>query len=119
MAKSKKVDKKIRGTPEAWESGELGTNEDFVALTPECDESKIDEKLELQLISIRLPKSLIEEFKLIADFHGNSYQPLMRQILQRFATAEMKSIATEYLKKKAGIKNQDSDPDNVDSIKVA
>lgn len=38
---------------------------------------------ELQAISIRLPKRLIEAYKLVASHHGTGYQPLMRDTLQR------------------------------------
>jgi hypothetical protein len=81
----------IVGTEEAWDAGDLGRSEEFMVKSPlSCDE--LNEKLEMQMISIRLPKSLIEDFKLIAQYHGNSYQALMRQILKRFAYAEMKDI---------------------------
>jgi hypothetical protein len=38
---------------------------------------------------------LIEDFKLIGQLHGISYQPLMRQILQRFADSEKKRVLRE------------------------
>jgi predicted DNA binding CopG/RHH family protein len=81
----------IEGTDVAWEKGELGRDENFVERS-DLKHGDLDEKMEMQMISIRLPKSLIEDFKLIAEYHGNSYQPLMRQILKRFAVAEMKTI---------------------------
>ncbi len=55
----------------------------------------------MQMISIRLHKELIEDFKKIAEFRGIGYQPLMRDALQRFAAAEYKLIATEYANLKA------------------
>ncbi|MBK9160991.1 MAG: hypothetical protein IPM27_05435 [Nitrosomonadales bacterium] len=86
---------KIPDTEEAWLSGELGTDEEFVALAPDDAESIINEQLDLQPISIRLEKSLIEDFKLIAAMHGLGYQPLMRQSLRRFADCEKKRILRE------------------------
>lgn len=83
---------KILDTEEAWLSGELGTDEDFAAAAPDDAESIINEQLDLQPISIRLEKSLIEDFKLIAAMHGLGYQPLMRQSLKRFADCEKKRI---------------------------
>jgi activator of HSP90 ATPase len=49
------------------------------------------------LISIRLPESLIEDFKNIATIRCGAmgYQTLMRQVLKRFATSELKMIARE------------------------
>lgn len=88
-------DKLIQGTADAWDNGELGRDEDFVALSPDEDESAINEALGLQPISIRLEKSLIEDFKLIATMHGIGYQPLMRQALKRFADCEKKRILRE------------------------
>ncbi|MEO5574294.1 MAG: hypothetical protein ABIR48_07420 [Gammaproteobacteria bacterium] len=52
-------------------------------------------------ISIRLEKSLIEEFKLIAKAHGLGYQPLMRQCLRRFADGEIKRLFRAYVAEKA------------------
>lgn len=83
---------KILDTEEAWLSGELGMEEEFAAVAPDDAESIINEQLDLQPISIRLEKSLIEDFKLIAAMHGLGYQPLMRQSLKRFADCEKKRI---------------------------
>ncbi len=42
-----------------------------------------------------LQKSLIEDLKHIATLNGIGYQPLIRQILTRFADAEKKRILRE------------------------
>lgn len=86
---------KIQAADDAWENGALG--EDFAHASPATDniENQIDEALELQLISIRLQKSLIEDFKAIASLSGVIYQPLMRQVLTRFADCEKKRILRE------------------------
>ena len=83
---------KIPGTTEAWESGELGQDERYVEVDSQ-DDLLIDEALELKMISIRLQKGLIDDLKFVADINGMSYQPLIRQILQRFVNAEMKMLA--------------------------
>lgn len=83
---------KILGTEDAWENGELGTDEKFARVSDLNINDGVDEALELQMISIRLPKSLIEDFKMIAELNGMSYQPLMRQIMKRFADSEKKRI---------------------------
>lgn len=85
----------IPDTEEAWLSGELGKEEEFAAAAPDDAELIINEHLDLQPISIRLEKSLIEDFKLIAKLHGLGYQPLMRQTLKRFADCEKKRILRE------------------------
>lgn len=83
---------KIEGTPEAWDSGELGGDERFVKIATDVKDDLIDEALALQMISIRLQKSLIEDLKGIAQMHGLGYQPLIRQILKRFADCEKKQL---------------------------
>lgn len=86
---------KIQASDEAWDSGQLGREEEHAKRLEENIEAKIDEALELQLISLRLQKSLIEDFKQIATLNGIGYQPLMRQVLKRFADAEKKRILRE------------------------
>jgi len=92
---------KIASTPEAWEDGQLGRDEAHAQVAPKEMEQQIDEGLGLQMISIRLQKELIEDYKKIAEFHGVGYQPLMRDALKRFAEAEFKKIAIEYANLKA------------------
>lgn len=92
-------DRKIPGTIEAWENRELGADADFIEVAEDVDQSTIDEALELQAISIRLQKSLIEDFKMIAKLNGIGYQPLMRQALTRFADGEKKRIIRELVAK--------------------
>ena len=87
---------KIKGTSEAWESGELGEDEKF-AEKANVTESDLDEALELQMISIRLQKSLIDDLKNFALIEGLGYQPLMKRILMRWIDGEKKMIANRYL----------------------
>jgi hypothetical protein len=41
----------------------------------------IDRSIGLQLISIRLPVAMIEDYKLVAQISGQLYQPLMREAM--------------------------------------
>ena len=87
---------KITGTEEAWDTGALGADEQHAkAVAPEVPEA-VDKTLGLQAVSIRLPKALIDDFKLIARFHGMGYQPLMREALCRFAEGEKKVLLIQY-----------------------
>ena len=86
---------KIKASDEAWDSGELGRNEQYVGVADDVDAKKINESLGLQLISLRLQKSLIEDFKMISQLNGIGYQTLMRQVLMRFADCEKKQILKE------------------------
>lgn len=99
--------KKIEGTIEAWENGDLGCDEEFARVTNDSEE--IDKALGLQMISIRLDISLIDDLKAIADLQGIGYQPLIRTVLHRFTNAEMKRIARDYAAQQAAKKAQVDD----------
>lgn len=92
--------KKIKGTEEAWESGELGCDEAHVK-TSKLNEDQIDEALGLKAISIRLQKSLIDDLKLIADINGLGYQPLIKQVLRRYVNAEIRIILQQEAQRRA------------------
>ena len=85
MAQRKK--RKTRSDP--WEDGRLGADERFVAVMPQEENARVDEAMGLQMISIRLSKRLIDELKVIAQHNGIGYQPLMRNVLSRFARGEL------------------------------
>ncbi|MFC4258439.1 hypothetical protein ACFOZ5_05235 [Marinobacter lacisalsi] len=106
--------KKIQGTPEAWEDGSLGREEEFVRVSKAVDDAALNEAAGLQPISIRLQKSLIEDFKMIAEINGIGYQPLIRQVLKRFADAEKKRILREKSAEMRSLGDDDHshDPDN-------
>ena len=87
---------KIKSTPEAWESGELGQDEKYVKKA-DVDESALEESLELQMISIRLQKSLIDDLKNFALLEGLGYQPLVKRVLQRYVDGEKKRIANHCI----------------------
>lgn len=84
---------KIPDTEEAWENGQLGRDEAHVVVDTGDDLRDLDERLGLKAISIRLEKSLIDDFKKLAYLNnGMGYQTLMRQALKRFAECEMKQL---------------------------
>ena len=84
--------KRVANTPEAWEDGALGREAKYVARAAALEEQALDEALGLQPVSIRLPRQLIDQFKLIAHFHGVGYQPLMRDVLARFVPGALQEI---------------------------
>ncbi|MBI2603005.1 MAG: hypothetical protein HYW48_08110 [Deltaproteobacteria bacterium] len=67
-----------------WESGELGADENSVRVSTQGTESRIDEGLGLQMVSMRLPKDVVEQFKVLAREQGLGYQPFIRQILMNY-----------------------------------
>lgn len=80
---------------EKWDKGELGADPKYTVKADPALEGALDEALALQMISIRLPKKMIECLKLIALAHGIGYQPLIRDVLSRFVTHEIKQIVRD------------------------
>lgn len=114
---------RIVDTDEAWDDGTLGNDEAFVEVASSADMADIDESIGLQPISIRLERSLIEDFKMIAQLNGLGYQPLMRQALKRFADCEKKRIlcelATQRAEEDAARKSVAAEPATARHRKVA
>lgn len=84
---------KIDELDTAWDEGTLGRDERSVRRSTADREREIEEAAELQMISVRLQKELIEKLKFIADHYSIGYQPLMRDVLARFARSELLLIA--------------------------
>jgi predicted DNA binding CopG/RHH family protein len=102
---------KIEGTVEAWESGQLGRDVQYAKLDDSLSIKDLEDALELKLISIRLKKSLISDLKLIADIEGMGYQPLIKQLLERFVIGEFKRYARECMTDKLkSLKSEEARP---------
>jgi predicted DNA binding CopG/RHH family protein len=82
---------------EEWETGKFGQDEAHVKKSDASSEKDLDKALGLKLISIRLPKELIDDLKLVAKLNGIGYQPLIRQLLKRFVIAEKKRALLDAL----------------------
>ena len=67
---------------EEWEKGRRGG--ESVAANPE-EEAQIESKLNLQMISLRLPSDVLDQLKREASEHGQKYQPYVRQLLVEHA----------------------------------
>lgn len=87
-----------------WDNRTLGGDEKHVAHASKAVESMIEDSLGLQMVSIRLQKELIEELKYIAKYRGVGYQPIVRDVLQRFARSELLTIMYELEQTKAAKK---------------
>jgi predicted DNA binding CopG/RHH family protein len=87
-------------TSAPWEELDSDLVDSMVSVVPPEEEAAIEEALELQMISIRLQKSLITQLKVIADFHEVGYQPLIRDLLNRFVRSELQIILGEMIKQK-------------------
>ena len=106
----------ISASDEAWESGELGSDPEFAKVFEGDVQPRIDEAMAMQPISIRLPKSLVEAFKLLGQVHGLGYQPLMRRALARFAEAEMKLVVRDLVTKQQRAADLDAESDPPKSV---
>lgn len=79
-------------TENSWDERQLGAEEEYVVRAEKSHEDALDEALELQSISIRLPKQMIRQYKFIAAHHGVGYQPLMRDVLARFVPNALREV---------------------------
>ena len=93
--------KQYTADSDKWEDGTFGENEEHVVAVNDDQDAALDEALQLQMISIRLPKKMIEDMKFLARAHGIGYQPLMRDVLQRFIVHEKKAIIKDALERRA------------------
>lgn len=97
---------------EMWENGALGRSEEHVAVV-ELDihmEESFDKAAAMTMISIRLQDSLISDLKEIAACHGLGYQPMIRQLLSRFVTAERKIMAARQEAMQITVSTQTCEP---------
>lgn len=76
---------------DAWDERTLGADEAHVAQAPD-DRAFLDASLNLQPISIRLQRDLLDNLKALAQLNGIGYQPLIRQILTRWVDCELKNM---------------------------
>lgn len=79
---------------------DVGEDDANVAALSLEEGDRIRDSLDLQMISIRLQRTLIKDLKFIATAHGIGYQPLIRDILSRFVVHEKKLIISEALARK-------------------
>jgi predicted DNA binding CopG/RHH family protein len=71
-----------------WDNRELGATEKYVRKASTKQETKLDDNLGLQTISIRLQKGLIDDLKKLAKIDGIGYQPYVRQLLMKHVRHE-------------------------------
>jgi hypothetical protein len=90
--------KKSIAEPECpWETGKLGMSIEHARPASAAMEKAVDDALGLQLISIRLPKAMIDDLKFLAEREGLGYQPLIRRVMKLYIHGEYKAIARNQL----------------------
>jgi hypothetical protein len=103
---------KVDGSIARWENGELGLDAAH-ARRASAEETAAIEKavgLQMQPISIRLEKELISALKEIAKYHGIGYQPMVRDLLHRFALSEAKEVYSKLLSETQKKESEAGDP---------
>jgi len=103
-----------------WENGELGNSVAHAVPVSREHAKAVDDSLGLQMISIRLPKQLIEDLKLLADKEGLGYQPLIRRVLLRYTAGEFRNMAHGYALPpcvEVPVAEQESEPEETHSRK--
>nr|WP_324258296.1 hypothetical protein [Cellvibrio fontiphilus] len=94
---------------EEWDNGTYGTSAEHAQISTAIDEESLNESLALQSINIRMPKDLLDDLKRIATINGIGYQPLMKQVLQRFVTCEMKQMLRDAADREVARKKIDAE----------
>ncbi|ENV14664.1 hypothetical protein F965_00143 [Acinetobacter schindleri NIPH 900] len=93
-----------------WESRNLGADESFVKAKGMSKKLKnlLNNRTsqKMQMISIRLPSTLIEDLKNIGEVEGIGYQALSREILQRFVDAENRKKFNDVVAQKRELQRQ-------------
>lgn len=89
--------------------GDLGMDLAHAQAAPSVERAAVDDALELQMISIRLQKQLLADLKAIAEHHGIGYQPMIRDLLIRFARSEVKTILQSRLDELVKREDQDTE----------
>ena len=80
-----------------WEGLDDDLTDEVVSAVPREEVQAIDDSLGMQMISIRLQRDLVNVLKEIAAFHGIGYQPMVRDLLYRFAVSEIKEVLVKRL----------------------
>lgn len=81
----KKTLDELTADHEKWDNRELGASAEHFAFLSDEEQKKMDDAEGLQAISIRLNKSLLETLKGLSKVEGIGYQPLIRQVLTKYA----------------------------------
>jgi predicted DNA binding CopG/RHH family protein len=87
--KKRKEFEALTADHERWDNRELGASEEHLQVLSEEQQTELDKDIDdglgLQHISIRLNRTLIEQLKGLAKLEGLGYQPLVRQVLTKYA----------------------------------
>lgn len=89
---------RIEDSSDVWDSRELGASEEHAKEVDKGIQASVDKALSLKMTSIRLSQEMIDDLKVIAELNGfRGYQTLIKNVLDRFVTSEMKRCLREAL----------------------
>jgi uncharacterized protein (DUF4415 family) len=93
---------------ELWENRALGASSEHVIESemPVEMQNQLNKANNMQLISIRLPRDLIDDLKMIGKSESLGYQSLIREVLKRFAASEKKIMIIQLLKQRDELEKQ-------------
>lgn len=74
-----------------WEEHDTDLEAVCVA-APEGEAEEVRRAIGLQMVSMRLQPELVNNLKQIAAYYGIGYQPMIRDLLNRFARSEIQQI---------------------------
>ncbi|UKE66269.1 hypothetical protein [Xanthomonas graminis] len=66
---------------------------------PEGEAEAVRKAIGLQMVSMRLQPELVLALKNIASHHGIGYQPMIRDLLNRFAASEIRQILQQQVER--------------------
>lgn len=75
-----------------WDAKEFGASQEHAVKASNQALEDLHEAAGMKAVSIRMPIEMIQAYKYIAAHHGIGYQPLMRDILQRFLPEGLKEV---------------------------
>lgn len=79
-----------------WEELDNGLEAACVP-APKGEDTAVRKAMGLQMVSMRLQPDLVSALKQIAQYHGIGYQPMIRDLLNRFAASEIKQILQDQM----------------------
>lgn len=97
----KKLMNEIYADTHLWESGELGCSEEYAKASNFTVED-LQKSIELQAISLRINKDLLEDLKTLAGNYNIGYQPLIKQILRKFVDSEKSRLGKKLISEDDG-----------------
>jgi len=83
LRKSKKATR-FDADNKLWETRQLGASPEHAVRVSEEEDRALDDGMNLQLLTFRIQKPIVDQLRQLAKLEGIGYQPLMRQVLTKY-----------------------------------